>query len=161
MDSHEPPYRFGTYQSTPLSPFESCEAVIDVLPAITGASAEAAVLVHALYESPHQAVFMAGVDGQASGMVGVRHHQQWWNVAGVFGLWVEPASEQDATAAGLLDAVTGWACRQDIVRIEAWLENGDHRQRRWYERAGYRRTGHHAASVCRDGVRMIEMALAF
>lgn len=75
-------------------------------------------------------------DEHAIGMAG-----GWINpetgVPGLLAMWVSPAARGRGVAAGLAEAVAGWAKSTGADRIQLWVTETNHPAIRLYQRLGY------------------------
>jgi ribosomal protein S18 acetylase RimI-like enzyme len=72
-------------------------------------------------------------------------------------MWVSPAHRRARLAAGLVDAVVGWAGETGATTVDLWVTRGNDAAVRLYETQGFRMTGEHQplpSDPCKDELRM-------
>jgi GNAT superfamily N-acetyltransferase len=97
-------------------------------------------------------VYVAVEDERWLGMAAGRWYDRERGVAGLWGMWVDPAARGLGLGAQLVDAVHGWAAAQGarVLRLGAVTGEGD--PTGFYERLGFARTGETGA-LSRDPTR--------
>jgi GNAT superfamily N-acetyltransferase len=105
--------------------------------------------------SPGVTFLLDASDG-AKGIVAGMHDAADPTVVRLMAMWVHPAVRGTGAADSLVAAVFDWAAAEgaNVVRLE--VVRGNDRARRFYERHGFRPTGHEAIRE-RDGAIEIRM----
>jgi GNAT superfamily N-acetyltransferase len=78
---------------------------------------------------------------------------------GLGAMWVTPEWRGSGVAAMLASAVAGWARAQGCVRVGLWVPTDNARARRFYQRQGFRTTGHSRPFPTDTGRSISEMIL--
>lgn len=100
--------------------------------------------------------FLLDTPKGAAGLVAGARDATDADVVHLLALWVHPASRGSGAAEDLVAAVVAWAAAEGarVVRLDVVQAND--RARRFYERTGFRPTGHETARE-RDGLTEIRM----
>ena len=107
----------------------------------------------ALSELADTVVIFVAVDGDRwLGMAAGRWYERDRGIAGLWGMWVDPALRRLGIGERLVDAVRGWAVSHDarFLRLGAITGEGDPSS--FYERLGFVRTGE-TGTLSRDRTR--------
>lgn len=92
-------------------------------------------------EDPGVATFVATADGADAGLAtGTAYHGSG-GAAGLFSMWVAPASRGRGIGGALVDAVVAWACAAGYRRLLLDVADGNLPAIRLYEGRGFAPTG--------------------
>ena len=84
------------------------------------------------------AIFIGEVDGEALGIAGGVHRDQY---AELISMWVAPPARGSGLAAKLIDAVVGWAAAEGYAEVRLWVVEGNVPATNAYAKSGFAATG--------------------
>jgi GNAT superfamily N-acetyltransferase len=102
------------------------------------------------------ATFIAFNGNEPAGLVAGAHDQQDDAVVNLMAMWVHPALRGSGAAGALVDALVCWALDEHAREVRLCVIADNNRASRFYERNGFRMTGHRTARE-RDGAAELEM----
>jgi GNAT superfamily N-acetyltransferase len=103
------------------------------------------------------AIFILDRPEGARGMVAGLADAADPTIVQLMAMWVHPAIRGTGGADELVAAVLGWAKSQGAKSVNVKVIELNHRARRFYQRCGFRLTGHQAIRA-RDGMVELQMA---
>ena len=102
------------------------------------------------------ATFLLEESGGPKGIVAVVPYDGEPAARLLISMWVEPGLRGTGAAAALVASVLAWAAEDGAAGVVLHVGKHNHRARRFYERVGFRETGHGFASE-RTGIEEVEM----
>ncbi len=99
-----------------------------------------------------------GEEEEARGIIAGLRDSTDPTVVHLMAMWVHPAIRGSGAADGLVAAVLGWAASEGANRVRLKVIQSNDRARRFYERNGFRLTGHEDIRE-RDGQIELQMEL--
>ena len=100
--------------------------------------------------------FILDEPGGASGIVAGQRDVTDPEVVQLMAMWVHPAIRGSGAADELVDAVLAWAALEGAKVLRLNVMQHNHRARRFYDRCGFRPTGHESIRE-RDGLIEVQM----
>ncbi len=110
-----------------------------------------------------EAVFLAQLDGQVVGMLGIFadvRRPKLRHSATIWGVYVRFAHRGNGVAAQLLDAAIQWARAKPLVMVKLSVVEGNTIARRCYERSGFAAYGVEPKAIFLDGRYFDEVLMA-
>ena len=97
-------------------------------------------------------VYVAVDDDRWLGMAAGRWYERERGIAGLWGMWVDPALRRLGVGERLVDAVRGWAAAHDARFLRLGVVTGEGDPTAFYERLGFVATGE-TGTLSRDRTR--------
>ncbi len=86
--------------------------------------------------------FILEADGEPRGLVAGRRDAQNSSIVHLMAMWVHPDLRGTGTAHALVSSVKAWAAEVGATQVRLKVVETNSRARQFYERAGFRATGH-------------------
>jgi len=90
---------------------------------------------------PDERLLIAEIDSGLVGMARVRRDADDASRAGLYSMWVSPDARRLGVGRALIDAVFGWAIRNEVSRLWLCVTQGNEPAKRLYKSFGFEATG--------------------